>query len=114
MIYFIFGCTGSSLLHLRGLSLVAASRGFSCCRAWALGTGASVVGAEGLQSVGSVVVVHGLSCSRARGVFPGQGWNPCLAGGFLSAAPPGKSHYSLFKGVESLRLKGVTYLHSKH
>ena len=31
-----------------GLSLVAASGGFSCCRAWALGVRASVVVACGL------------------------------------------------------------------
>ena len=39
--------------------------GFSCCRAWALGTRASVV------------VAHGLSCSEACGIFPDQGSNPC-------------------------------------
>ena len=39
--------------------------GFSCCRARALGTRASVV------------VVHGLSCSTACGIFPDQGSNPC-------------------------------------
>ena len=39
--------------------------GFSCCGAWALGTRASVV------------VVHGLSCSAACGIFPNQGSNPC-------------------------------------
>ena len=37
--------------------------GFSCCRAWGLGPRASVVVAHRLQSAGSVVVVHGLSCS---------------------------------------------------
>ena len=39
--------------------------GFSCCGAWVLGP------------TGSVVVVHGLSCSEARGIFPNQGSNPC-------------------------------------
>ena len=77
----------------RGLSLVAASRGysslpcagFSCCRAQALGMWPSVVVARGLSSCGSrtlecrrsVVVVHGLSCSVACGIFPDQGSNPC-------------------------------------
>ena len=66
--------------------------GFSCCGAWALGTRASVVvarglqqlwhsgsvvAARGLQSTGSVVVAHGLSCSTACGIFPDQGSNPC-------------------------------------
>ena len=62
----------------RGLSLVAASRGYSSLwyagfslwwllllRAWALGARASVV------------VVQGFSCSAACGIFPDQGSNPC-------------------------------------
>ena len=36
----------------------------------------SIVEACGLQSAGSVVVAHGLSCSTARGIFPDQGSNP--------------------------------------
>ena len=32
----------------------------------------------GLQSAGSVVVVHGLTCSAARGNLPDQGLNLCL------------------------------------
>ena len=65
------------LVAARGLSLVVESGGYSCCRAWALGTRASVVVARGLQNVGSVVVVQGLSCSAACGIFPDQGSNPC-------------------------------------
>ena len=39
----------------------------------------------------SVVVAHWLSCSWARGIFPDQNpVSPALAGGFLSAVPPGK------------------------
>ena len=56
----------------RGLFLVAASGAYcslwcsgSCCRARALGTWASVV------------VVHGLSCSVACGIFLDQGSNLC-------------------------------------
>ena len=37
----------------------------------------SVVVACGLQSTGSVVVAHGLSCSVACGIFLDQGLNPC-------------------------------------
>ena len=40
--------------------------GFSCCGAQALGTQASAV------------AMHGLSRSKARGIFPDQGQNPCL------------------------------------
>ena len=38
----------------------------------------SVVSAHGLRSTGSVVVVHGLTCSAARGNLPDQGLNLCL------------------------------------
>ena len=94
---------------------------FSCCRAWALGVWASGVAAcrpqsmpasvvvarglssvaHGLQSAGSVIVEHRLSCSTACGIFPDQGWNPWQAGRFLTTAPPGKSliyfiHNSLY------------------
>ena len=51
--------------------------GFSCCRARALGTRASIAVARGLSSTGSVVVAHGLSCSVACGIFPDQGSNLC-------------------------------------
>ena len=37
----------------------------------------SLVAEYSLQSVGSVVVTHGLSCSVARGLFPDQGLSPC-------------------------------------
>ena len=51
--------------------------GFSCCGAQALSTRASAVVARGLQSAGSEVVAHGLSCSAACGVFPDHSSNPC-------------------------------------
>ena len=41
------------------------------------GTWASAVPAPGLQSTGSMLA-HRLSCSTACGIFPDQGWNPCL------------------------------------
>ena len=84
-----FGCSGSSLPHglflwLRPvgatlLSGVRASRcsGFSC-GALALGREGSVVAAPGLSSTGSIIVVHGLSCSAACGIFPDQGSNLSL------------------------------------
>ena len=37
----------------------------------------SVIAVCKWQSAGSVVVVHGLSCSQACGIFPDQGSNPC-------------------------------------
>ena len=66
-------CVGFSsrwLLLLR--STGSRHMGFSSC-----GTRASVVVARGLQSAGSVVVAHGLSCSAACGIFLDQGLNPC-------------------------------------
>ena len=38
---------------------------------------ASLVAEHGLYSAGSVVVVHGLSCSVTCDIFLGQGSNPC-------------------------------------
>ena len=85
----------SAVLDLRccaGVSLVGASRGYSLVVVPGLLTAvaslderhslyiawASVVGVPGLQSTDSVVVVHGLSCSTACGIFPAHRWNPHL------------------------------------
>ena len=51
---------------------------------------ASVIAAPGLQSTGSVVVVHGLSCSVACGIVPDQGANPCLLDWQVDSLP--RSH----------------------
>ena len=75
-IYLFFGCIGSSLLHAGFLQLQQAGASL-CCGARALGAQASVVVARRLQSAGSVVVVHGLSCSAVCGIFLDQGSNPC-------------------------------------
>ena len=73
---------------MRKLSLVAVSRGysllwyvgFSCCRAWALGTHTSGI------------VAHRLSCS-ACGILPDKGSTlfSALQGGFLTTRPPRKT-----------------------
>ena len=73
--------------------------GLSCCRAWALGTHASVVAARGLSSCGA-------RAQLLRGVWdlPGPGIepvSPALAGGFLTTAPPGKSPLFGFQKVLS-------------
>ena len=97
-----------------GLSLVAASRGysshcsgFSCCGAQALGTRASVVVARGLSSCGSRALErrlsnHGSRAQLLRGMWdlPGPGLepvSPALAGGFLTTVPPGKPKMKGFK-----------------
>ena len=73
-----------------GLSLVAASRGYSSLRCtgfslwwllllWSTGsrrTGFSSCGSRA-HSKGSVVVAHGLSCCVVHGIFLDQGSNPC-------------------------------------
>ena len=75
---FIFGCVGSSLLHVGFLQLLRAGAtlrggvrashcgGFSCCGTQALGARASVVVARGLSSCGSWALERRLSSgSRA-------------------------------------------------
>ena len=99
----------------RGLSLVAASRGYSSlqcagfslrwllfCGARALGAWASVVVAGGLSSCGLWAPEYRLSsCGTQalllRGMWdlPGRGLqpvSPALAGRFLTTVPPGKPY----------------------
>ena len=75
------GERGLLFVAVRGLLIVVASlvvehglqaRGLR--QLWHMG---SVVVARRLQSTGSVVVAHGLSCSEACEIFPGQGSNLC-------------------------------------
>ena len=59
---------GTRASHCRGFSFQSTGSryaGFSSCSS------------QALEPVGSVVVVHGLSCSLACGIFPNQGSNPC-------------------------------------
>ena len=49
--------------------------GFSLLRHGPYGMQASAVAAPGLLSTGSIVVMHGLSCSKACGIFLDQGSN---------------------------------------
>ena len=63
---------------MRGLSPVAASVDHSSSRC--AGPSLSrplLLQSTGSRRAGSVVVVHGLSCSAACGTFPDQGSNPC-------------------------------------
>ena len=75
-----------------GFSLVAVSGGYSLlqCSGFLIAV-ASLIAQHGLwgmwalevevpalQSTGSIVVVHGLRCSVACGIFPDQGSNLCL------------------------------------
>ena len=71
------GCVGSFVTACR-LSLVVVSGSYSLLRCagfslwWLL-----LLRSTGSRCAGSVVVVHGLSCSVACGIFPDQGSHPC-------------------------------------
>ena len=65
-------------VSVRGLSLVVASGGHSSSRCAGLSLSRPLLlWSTGSRRAGSVVVVHGLSCSEACGIFPDQGSNPC-------------------------------------
>ena len=97
--YSLLRCTGFSLRWLLLLQSTGSRHmGFSSC-----GTRASVVVAHGLSSCGSRALECRLSscgpgAQLLRGIWdiPGPGLepvSPALTGGFLTTAPPGKSHY---------------------
>ena len=74
------------LVAEREFSLVAASRGYSSLQCvgfslwWLLllwSMGSRRAGFSSCGTWASVVVVHGLSCSAACGIFLDQGSNPC-------------------------------------
>ena len=63
---------------MQGLSLVAASGGHSSSRCTGLSLSRPLLlGSTGSRCAGSVVVVHGPSCSAACGIFPDRGVSPC-------------------------------------
>ena len=75
-----------------GLSLIAESRGYSVVAMCGL-----LSWSTGSRYVGSVAVVHGLSCSTICGVFPDQGsklcplrWQTGLFFFFSTIEPPRK------------------------
>ena len=84
---------------VHGLSLVAASRSSSLVVVRGLLTMASLVAEHKLWNTGSAVVVHGLSCPVACGIFLNQGSNPCPLSWQVYSQPldpPGKSSYFAF------------------
>ena len=82
---FIYFWLRWAFVAVRGLSLVAVSRGYSLLQCvgfslqWLLllrSTGSRHAGFSSCGTQASVVVAHGLSCSVACGIFPDQGLNP--------------------------------------
>ena len=72
---------GYFLVAMLGVLLVVTflvECGLQAMRASVAAAHASVTAARRLQTTGSVVVTHGLSCPTACGVFLDQGWNRCL------------------------------------
>ena len=63
---------GCSLVAVLGLLIAVTSLTVEHGLQWLQHVG-SVVAVPGLQSIGSVVLAHGLSCSMACGIFPDQG-----------------------------------------
>ena len=97
----LFSCAGSSLLCTGVLwswwvgttprcgAWASRCGGFSCCRAQAIGTQASAVGAPRPSSCGSCAeLLHGMWNLPGPGIKP---VSPELTGQFLSTVPPGKS-----------------------
>ena len=65
-------------VSVRGLSLIAASRGYSSLRCAGLSLSRPLLlRSTGSRRAGSVIVAHGPSCSAACGIFPDQGSNLC-------------------------------------
>ena len=87
-----FGCTVSLLLHVAFLWLQRSGAPLHCS---AQALVAVLLCAQALELMGSVVVVHGLSCPKACGILVStSGIEPTsleLAGGLSTTGPPRKS-----------------------
>ena len=85
-----------------GLSLVAASRGYSSllCAGFSL-QWLLLLWSTGSRHAGSVVVAHRLSCSAACGIFPDQGSNlcPCIGRWILNHCATREVPMLTFKGI---------------
>ena len=76
LFYYLWLCW--VFVSVRGLSLVAASRGHSSSRCAGLSLSRPLLlRGTGSGCAGSVVVAHGPSCSAACGILPDRGSNPC-------------------------------------
>ena len=78
-------CTGSSLVAASGGFSSSQGAGLSLRRlllSWSMG-----FRVRGLRGTGSVVLVHGLSCSVASGIFPDQGSYQCFLHWLVDSSP---------------------------
>ena len=73
-----------------------------------MGHVSSVIEVPRLQSSGSIVVTHGLSCSEACGVFPDQGLNPCLLNWQVNFLP--LSHQGSPENLTAKKTKTIIYI----
>ena len=118
LFYFLFGHAGSSSLWLPFrscvsggyLSVVLGLLNALVCLVQSAGSRAPRLGtcsswAQELQlsgsSTGSIVVVHGLSCSAACGVFSDQGSNPCLLHWQVDSLPLDRQKSPILNSDES-------------
>ena len=114
-IYFIYLFLAA--LGLRCGEWASHCGGFSCCRARALGTWASVVVSCRLSSCGLLALEHrvsncGTRAQLLRGMWdlPGPGIepvSPAMAGGFSTTAPPGKPAFHFFTDLFFFYLKYI-------
>ena len=87
----VLGCS-----LLRGLFPSCGERGLlSSC-----GVKASLVAEPGLWETDSIVVVHGLICALAHGIFPNQEANSCLLHWQADSLPLSHQRSPIFKTRE--------------
>ena len=107
-------------VSVRGLPLVAASRGHSSSRCTGLSLSRPLLlWSTGFRRAGSVTVAHGPSCSAACGILPDQGLNPCPLHWRVDSQPrrhqgsPSIQVFNLFTKLSNLLWKRhtKTYMH---
>lgn len=104
--YFFIFCTRSLLLHMGFLQLKRARLLSLLVHRLLIMVASLVHGAQALGSMGSVIVVEGLSCSWACGNFPQGSKPPPLIGRrFLTPRPPREALQELFTRISWHLLK---------